>query len=177
MESSAPSSRLPPTAVPISIVPAQESDVQTLAHIAATSMAVDLLHRAVYPSNNPLDVTPQQSNQERELQRSLRNPDARVFKAVTKETREIVGYALFRFEGKDETKAGHDGAGSAPPATVTNTVAPAAGATSGELKEQAAPVAPGPSFPPGTNVELMSRLMKGIRGVHAQVMGEKPHVC
>lgn len=98
-------------ALPISIVNCQESDVVTLARIAATSMAVDLLHRDVYPSNNPLDITPQQTNQERELSRSLHNSDARVFKAVTVETGETVGYALFRFEGKrEEEQAGEGGA-------------------------------------------------------------------
>ena len=88
--------------LPISIVSCQESDVPIVARIAATSMAVDLLHRAVYPSNNPIDLTPQKTNQERELSRFLSNPDARAFNAVAAETSETVGYALFRFEGKGE---------------------------------------------------------------------------
>ena len=162
---------------PISIVPSQESDVPTLAHIAATSMAVDLLHRAIYPSNSPLDITPQQKNQERELRRSLKNPDARVFQAVAVETGEIVGYALFRFEGKDdaEEKAPADDSNPAVPTNATST-------TSGiahTVDSQAASMTGDPpsGFSPGTNVELMSTLMKGVKAVHARVLGSKRHIC
>ncbi|MCJ1325714.1 hypothetical protein MMC10_002377 [Thelotrema lepadinum] len=153
-----------PSSISISIVPSQESDVPTLAHIAATSMAVDLLHRAVYPSDNPLDVTPQQTNQERELRRSLGNPNARVFQAVAKESGEVVGYALFRFEGKEEGQEK-----IAETATTSSGVAPM-------VDIQAASKAPG-SFSPGTNVELMSTLMKGVKAVHARALGDKRHVC
>ena len=162
---------------------------------------MDLVHRAVYPSNNPLDITPQQTNQERELNRSLRNPDARIFKAVAEESGEIVGYALFRFEGKDSED--DDGAAaSTAQATMTTTtsvstasggtaanpnvsnVAPSTvgGADSGQQNQQIpqtpAAAAPSPAGAiPGMNTELMGRLMQGIRGVHAREMGHKRHVC
>ena len=160
---------------PVSISPSQESDVPTLAHIAATSMAVDLLHRAMYPSNNPLDVTPQQTNQERELRRSLKNPDARVFQAVDVETGEIVGYAMFRFEGKEDAEE-NGGADSKPalPTAVTSTSDVAK-----TVDSQAASVTTTPpgGFSPGTNLELMSTLMKEVKAVHARVLGSKRHVC
>ena len=170
------SSRAGP-AIPISIVRCQDSDVPTLARIAATSMAADLLHRALYPSNNPLDVTPQQNNQERELSHSLRNPDARVFKAVALETGETVGYALLRFEGGQAGKDGAPADSTSTSAAATSNTPPTATTSEQQPQRRTESAASSLGPPPGANAKLISALMTGIRAVHSRVLGHVRHVC
>ena len=128
----------------IDISPACEDDFPTLAHIAPVAMGVDLLHRVMYEGNNPFDTSRQERFLMAELGRAALNPQAHIYKATTKSSREIVGYMLFRFdEGKENTPSGPSMA----------------------------------SYPPGTNVEFMGRMSKGIRAAHSKHMGGKRHVC
>ncbi|KAI9703545.1 MAG: hypothetical protein M1820_005849 [Bogoriella megaspora] len=87
-----------------------------MARIAAEAMSVDLVHRVLHPSRNLLDGSPQESKVLAELQRANNSqesgqPKTYIWKAVTggtgthdtssepvptKETRDIVGWALFK---------------------------------------------------------------------------------
>ena len=104
---------------------------------------------------------------------------------MIKDTDEIVGYALFRVEGHDEGEGngrGEVGPGGslATAAVVADVASSTVDGVSDQMAQQAQkaqPVAPSPTFPSGTNVELMSRLWKEVRAVHARVMGDKRHIC
>ena len=129
----------------VDIAPALEEDFPTLAHIAPVAMAVDLIHRIMYEGNNPFDTSRQERFVMAELRRASQNPQARIFKAMDKASREIVGYGLFRFDdGKNPTPSG------AP------------------LKA---------NYPPGTNMDFMERMSKGVRAAHGKFMAGKRHVC
>ena len=137
------------TTLSISITPATEPDIPTLAHIAAVAMSPETLHQILFPSNNLLDLSRPEQFIAAELRRAAQNPDAHILKATTQnaasssgETVTVtVGYAMFRF---------------------------AEGAPSGPAKA---------SFPEGTNVELLKRMGTAIRAAHEKHVGAKRHVC
>ena len=88
----------------VDISPASAEDFSTLAHIAPVALAVDLLYRIKYESNDPFDTAPQKQFILAELHRASQNPEAYIFKATTKKTGEIVGYGLLQyFQGEDES--------------------------------------------------------------------------
>ena len=104
----------------VDIIPATEMDFPTLAHIAATAMAVDFIHRVMYESNNPLDTSPQEHTIQAELDRSAKNPQAHIFKAVLKSSGETVGYGMFRFDDGDSQAVGGPAMTSFPPGVNTD---------------------------------------------------------
>lgn len=89
----------------IEITPASEEDFPILAHIAAVAMGVDLIHRIIYEGNNPIDTSRQERSVMAELCRTASNPQAHIYKAVLKTSREIVGYAMLRFEDDSQDAA------------------------------------------------------------------------
>ena len=101
----------------INITPASEQDFPTLAHIAATAMAVDLIHRIMYQSNDALNTSRPEQSITAELHRSAANPQAHIFKATLKASGAIVGYGLFRFDDGNSQVVGGPSMASFPPGT------------------------------------------------------------
>ena len=86
----------------VDISPASEEDLTILAHIAPQALAVDLLYRIKYESNDPFDTTQQECFILAELRRASLNPEAHIFKATEKSTKKILGYGLLRYyHGED----------------------------------------------------------------------------
>lgn len=82
----------------IEISPAAEEEFPVLAHIAAVAMGVDLVHRIIFEGNNPFDTSRQERSVMADLRRAGSNPEAHIYKAMLQSSREIVGYAMLRFE-------------------------------------------------------------------------------
>lgn len=84
------------------IIPATAEDLPTLAHIAVIAMDVDLLHRVMFPSTDPLNTTFRESIILNQMRSTFAKPEAHGFKAVSKASGQIIGYGLFSFENPEK---------------------------------------------------------------------------
>lgn len=91
----------------IEISAAIEEDFPILAHIAAVAMGIDLVHRIIYEGNNPFDTSRQERSVMAALRSAASNPEAHIYKAMLKSSREIVGYAMLRFENDSQNSGLH----------------------------------------------------------------------
>ena len=83
-----------------------------------------------------------------DLRRAASNPEAHIYKATLQSSREIVGYAMLRFEDDEQNRGLHARPSSAP----TN-------------------------FAPGTNAKFLEDMMGKVRAVHGRHMAGARHIC
>ena len=99
------------TSVEVEISYSSLEDVDVLATIPPVAMKPDLINRALFA--HPEDETNSVRWMKAEIEKSLHKPNCHVFKACIKDSGEIVGHAIVRFEDNKpvEPTKGH----AAPP--------------------------------------------------------------
>ena len=135
----------------VDISAALEPDFPTLAHIAAVATAVNLIHRVLNPGPNIFDTSNQEQKIVARLQGQAANPQARIIKAVSKDSGEILGYAVFRFDDGEPSPA------AAPPPPTNPPPAATASQTA--------------------STDLVTRISKAFEEAHTNHMSGKRHVC
>lgn len=96
------------------ILPATETDLPILARIAIIAMEADILHRVMFPSNDPLNTTFKESFVLTNLKMSFGKPGTWFLKAMDKEVGEITGYAILVFCEKGENDQENERKGEGP---------------------------------------------------------------
>ena len=95
----------------VDITRATEEDFEILSQIQPEAMDVDLIGRFIFKDLHHLPQSRQFTLAG--LYRGSTNPNVRMFKATTKDTHEVVAYAVVRFEDGAEVK--EDARASLPP--------------------------------------------------------------